>query len=165
VVDRLDVAAPAPDRPVPVSWVEEWVLDVAAKYPGVRVVADEYQLVGLAQRLAGRVDVERFAFAGGRGNDDLARTLRTAVYAGRLAFAPGCGSVGSHEGDKAETTDDLAAELQALELKERPGGRVRFDHPSGGHDDRAFALSLALWALPDDRPGGPDPLLISPALF
>lgn len=165
VVDRLDVAAPAPDRPVPVSWVEDWITDCAAKYPGVRVVADEYQLAGLAQRLAGRVRVERFAFAAGRGNDELARALRAAVYAGRLVFRPGVGSVGSHPGDSPETTDDLAAELRALELVERPGGRVRFDHPAGGHDDRAFALSLAVWALADDRPAGAEPLLVSSPAF
>ena len=164
VVDRLDAAAPAPDRPVPVAWVEAWVKDCAAKYPGVRVVLDEYQLAGLAQRLAGRVRVERFAFAAGRGNDDLARALRAAVYAGRLAFRPGTGAIaggGSQTGDTPET-NDLAAELRALELVERPGGRVRFDHPPGGHDDRAFALSLAVWALADDRPAGPEPLHVTP---
>ncbi|MFH5806009.1 terminase large subunit domain-containing protein [Alienimonas sp. DA493] len=165
VVDRLDVAAPAPDRPVPVAWVENWLTEVAAKYPGLRVVADEYQLAGLAQRLTGRVRIERFAFAAGRGNDELARALRTAVYGGRLAFRPGVGAVESHSGDTSETTDDLAAELRALELVERPGGRVRFDHPSGGHDDRAFALSLAVWALADDRPAGPEPLLVSSPAF
>ena len=171
VVDRLDAAAPAPGRPVPVAWVEAWVRDCAAKYPGVRVVVDEYQLAGLAQRLAGRVRIERFAFAAGRGNDDLARSLRAAVLEGRLAFRPGAGAVGSRPGVTSESSDadgapdDLAAELRALELKERPGGRVRFDHPPGGHDDRAFALALAVWALADDRPGGPDPLLISEPWF
>ncbi|NNJ27126.1 terminase large subunit domain-containing protein [Alienimonas chondri] len=165
VVDRLDVAAPTPDRPVPVSWVEDWILKVAAKYPGVRVVADEYQLAGLAQRLAGRVRIERFAFAAGRGNDDLARGLRTAVYGGRLAFRPGAGSVGSHLRDTTETTDDLAAELRALELIERPGGRVRFDHPPGGHDDRAFALSLAVWALGEPQAKGGDSLVVSRSMF
>ncbi len=165
VVDRLDVAAPAPDRPVPVAWVEAWITEVAAQYPGVRAVIDEYQLAGLAQRLAGRVHVERFAFAAGKGNDDLARALRAAVYAGRLAFRPGTGAVGSLPGDNTETQDDLAAELRSLELIQRPGGRVRFDHPSGGHDDRAFALSLAVWALADDRPAGPEPLVVSSAVF
>ena len=171
IVDRLDAAAPAPGRPVPVAWVEDWVRGVAAAYPGVRVVVDEYQLAGLAQRLAGRVDVERFAFAGGRGNDDLARALRAAVVEHRLAFRPGTGGVepaaGSHSGDTPETTadpDDLAAELRALELKERPGERLRFDHPPGGHDDRAFALSLAVWAL-GDRPAGADGLLVSGPAF
>ena len=168
IVDRLDVAAPTPDRPVPVAWVEEWVKDCVTEYPGVRVVVDEYQLAGLAQRLAGRADVERFAFAGGRGNDDLARSLRAAVYAGRLAFRPGCGAVGSQSGVTRETTpdaDDLAAELRSLELVERPGGRVRFDHPPGGHDDRAFAVSLAVWALADDRPAGAEVLLVSSPAF
>ena len=173
VVDRLDVAAPTPDRPVPVAWVEEWIKNCVAKYPGVRVVVDEYQLAGLAQRLGGRANVERFAFAAGRGNDDLARALRSAVYAGRLAFRPGTGATGSQSGVNGETndsiaqaaTDDLAAELRSLELIERANGRVRFDHPPGGHDDRAFALSLAVWALADDRPAGPEPLVVSRPAF
>ena len=167
VVDRLAVWAPAPGRPVPVAVVERWVREVAAAYPGVRVVVDEYQLAGLAQRLAGRARVERFAFAGGRGNDDLARALRAAVVEGRLAFRPGAGAVESHTGDTAETTtarDDLAAELRALELVERPNGRVRFDHPAGGHDDRAFAVSLAVWAL-GEGPAGADDLLVSAPAF
>lgn len=167
IVDRLDAVAPAPGRPVPVAWVEGWVREVAAAYPGVRVVVDEYQLAGLAQRLAGRVHVERFAFAAGRGNDDLARGLRGAVVDRRLAFRPGVGTLSSQLGDKPETPaepDDLAAELRALELVERPGGRLRFDHPPGGHDDRAFALSLAVWAL-GDRPTGADDLFVSGPAF
>ena len=178
VVDRLDAVAPAPGRPVPVAWVEAWVNRVAAAYPGVRVVVDEYQLAGLAQRLAGRVRIERFAFAAGRGNDDLARSLRGAVLEARLAFRPGTGILtpapGSHPGDNRESPpapydgdgpDDLAAELRALELVERPGGRVRFDHPPGGHDDRVFALALAVWALADDGPAGPEPLHITGPFF
>ena len=174
VVDRLDVWTPAPGRPVPVAWVEDWVRSAAAAYPGVRVVVDDYQLAGLAQRLAGRVCVERFAFAAGRGNDELARALRGAVVDGRLAFRPGTGPADpppkSHAGVTPETSaadsqpDDLAAELRALELVERPGGRVRFDHPPGGHDDRAFALALAVWAL-GERPAGADELFVSGPAF
>ncbi|MEM9703835.1 MAG: terminase, partial [Planctomycetota bacterium] len=169
VVDRLDVAVPTLDRPVPVSWIEERIIDCNAKYPGARVVADDYQLAGLAQRLAGRIVIERFAFAGGRGNDDLARALRAAVFGGRLAFHRGTGalkeSAGSHDGDKTETRDDLAAELRSLELHERPGGRVRFDHPPGGHDDRVFALSLAVWSLGEERSAAAEPLLVSGPAF
>ena len=171
VIDRLAVAAPAAGRPVPVSFIEDWVNEVARLYPGVRVVADDYQLAGLAQRLAGRVTIERFAFAGGKGNDDLARSLRRAVLGGRLAFRPGVGTVspgslpGDTTGDGDGERDDLAAELRALELVERPGGRVRFDHPPGGHDDRAFALSLAVWALGEEPAAPPDALHISGPAF
>lgn len=38
----------------------------------------------------------------------------------------------------------LARELRLLEKRPRPGGKTIVDHPSGGHDDRANSLALAV---------------------
>jgi hypothetical protein len=38
----------------------------------------------------------------------------------------------------------LVRELKTLERRPCPGGRVRVDHPRGGHDDHANALALAV---------------------
>jgi hypothetical protein len=37
----------------------------------------------------------------------------------------------------------LTRELKTLERRPRPAGRTIVDHPRGGHDDYANALSLA----------------------
>jgi len=41
----------------------------------------------------------------------------------------------------------LARELKLLERQARPGGKVRVDHPRGGHDDHANALALAVYSV------------------
>jgi hypothetical protein len=38
----------------------------------------------------------------------------------------------------------LARELKLLERRPRAGGRTLVDHPTGGHDDHANALALAV---------------------
>ena len=148
VVDRLDVVAPQPDAPVPIAWVDDWIARTAAAFPGVRFVVDGHQLVGTVQRFAAAVPITRFPFAGGFGNDRLARHLRSLILSGDLAWYPGCGRITErpgHEGTIADDDrrDDLETELCELVVVERSGGRVRFDHPSGGHDDRAFVLAVA----------------------
>ena len=143
VVDRLDVAAPEPGRPVPVAWVEDWIARQAAAFPGLRVTVDEHQLVGVVQRLEGRLPVERFAFAGGGGNHRLALCLRRLIAERAVAWPAGCGAVEDLPGVR----DDLETELSALVLRQSAGGRVRFDHPAGGHDDRAFVLAAACLSL------------------
>jgi hypothetical protein len=40
----------------------------------------------------------------------------------------------------------LVRELKLLERQARPGGKVRVDHPHGGHDDHANALALAIYS-------------------
>jgi len=40
----------------------------------------------------------------------------------------------------------LVRELKLLERQGRPGGRVRVDHPHGGHDDHANVLALAVYS-------------------
>ena len=40
----------------------------------------------------------------------------------------------------------LVRELKLLERQARPGGKVRVDHPHGGHDDHANALALAVYS-------------------
>ena len=140
VVDRMDVVAPTPERPVPIAWVESWIGRMADAFPGLRLVVDEHQLLGTVQRMAGRLPIERFAFAGGLGNDALARNLRSMVLARDVRWYAGCGSLGENA---AGERDDLERELCDLLVVERSRGRLRFDHPPGRHDDRAFALAVA----------------------
>ncbi|HWL10803.1 MAG TPA: terminase, partial [Planctomicrobium sp.] len=145
VIDRMDVVKPTPNLPTPVSWVEDWISEMAGRFPGVRFIVDEYQLIGTIQRLESRFPIQRFAFAGGEGNHRLAMTLRQLVLHQRLRWYPECGAVpGLHR-------DDLETELASLILRQSPGGRIRIDHRSDGihHDDRAFTLGVACLILND----------------
>ncbi|MBX3442902.1 MAG: terminase [Planctomyces sp.] len=142
IVDRMDVVRPAPDRATPVQWVEDWMRDMAARFPGIRFVIDEYQLAGTAQRLGGQHDVQRFAFSAGRGNCELASVLRQLILSRRVRWPPGCGTIPGEEG--RVPPDDLEAELASLIVREQ-AGRFRFLNRGDGrhHDDRSFALGVA----------------------
>jgi hypothetical protein len=150
IVDRMDVAVPQPGRPVLVSWVEDWIAQVAAGFGSVRFVLDEYQLLSIIQRESSRLDIQRFDFGAGRGNHALALTLRNLIVHRRVRWYAGCGQL-----PESATRDDLETELGSLILRQISGGRVRIDHrrDPGCHDDRAFALGAAcLVALRDDVP-------------
>lgn len=143
VVDRMDVAVPHPEVPVPVQWVEDWLAHSAAAFPQIHFVLDEYQLLGVIQRAQGRYSVSRFDFAGGRGNHALAMTLRNLILQRQLRWSPGCGQLPG-----LAERDDLETELGALIVRQMGSGRLRIDHrrTAGAHDDRAFALGAACLA-------------------
>ncbi|MBI1347268.1 terminase [bacterium] len=140
IVDRMDVVAPSADQPVLVQWVEDWIAHIAAHFPRVRFVLDEYQLLGVIQRLSAKYRLQRFDFAAGRGNHALALTLRNLIVHQQVRWYPGCGQLAN-----SPTCDDLETELAALVLRTNSGGRVRIDHRRQPccHDDRAFALGAA----------------------
>ncbi|QDT36112.1 Phage Terminase [Stratiformator vulcanicus] len=141
IVDRMDVVVPTPNNPVPVQWVEDWIERTAERFGRVKFVVDEYQLAGVVQRLSQRHDIERFEFAAGRGNHELAMTLRHMIAARRIRWYPGCG-----QREDTSECDDIETELASLLLKQASTGRVRIDHRHGFHDDRAFALGAAVLA-------------------
>ncbi|MCA8989636.1 MAG: hypothetical protein KDA78_18455, partial [Planctomycetaceae bacterium] len=150
VVDRMDVVVPGAGRPVPVKWVEEWLERVQRDFGCVRFVVDEYQLLSTIQRYETEMEMERFAFGGGKGNHQLAVVLRQMIVEGRVAWYAGCGSVDGEAGD------DLEAELKSVHLQQASGGRCRIDHVNDGvsHDDRVFALGVAVLAACEEERGG-----------
>jgi hypothetical protein len=159
IVDRMDVAVPSPGRPVPVQWVEDWLHEIAANFPGVRFVLDEYQLLGVIQRLSGRLPIARFDFAAGRGNHALAMTLRQQIVHRHVRWYPGCGQLPG-----VAERDDLETELSSLVLRSVSATRIRIAHRSdpGCHDDRAFALGIACLELVRSTTGDADELTITP---
>jgi len=147
LVDRMDVVQPGPRHPTQISWVEDWIQDVALKFPRVQFIVDEFQLVGTIQRLESRYPIQRFRFSGGEGNHRLAIALRQLVVHQKVNWYPDCGSVpGPHR-------NDLETELASLILKQSTSGRLRIDHRADGlhHDDRAFTLGVACLALSENR--------------
>ena len=171
IVDRMDVAVPRPDHPVPVLWVEDWMRNIAGNFHGVTFVVDEYQLLSTIQRLEHHYPVHRFEFAGARGNHRLAITLRRLILQRDIAWYPGCGEIGDIDQRAArrqpaeerfeqqqldepsgglrppacQAVDNLETELASLLLRQSPSGYCRIRHHQDGkhHDDRAFALGAA----------------------
>lgn len=158
IVDKMDVAVPQPQRPVLVQWVEDWIVATAQAFPHIRFVLDEYQLLGVIQKLSSIYPVDKFDFAAGRGNHALALTLRNLIVHRQVRWYPGCGQLNGVTGQ-----DDLVTELASLILRTNTGGRIRIDHrrDTGCHDDRAFALGAAcLTAV--RTPSSPDWLAVTP---
>jgi hypothetical protein len=142
VVDRMDVTAPKPDSPTPVSWVGDWIEEIAAKFQSVQFVLDEWQLLGVIQAWEKKVKIHRFEFAAGKGNHELALTLHRLIAQRQVAWYPQCG-----QRKDIPSRDDLETELASLLFRQSPSGRCRLDHRNDGdfHDDRSFALGAACW--------------------
>lgn len=140
IVDRMDVCCPTPESPVPVAWVERWIVEMARNFPGIRFAVDPYQLVGVIQRWEQIYPLRRIAFRGGETNHRMALLLRQLIVQRQLSWYPGCGAVSVAWG-----RDDLETELAALLWREHVSGRGRFDHRQDDrhHDNRAFALAAA----------------------
>jgi len=156
IVDRMDVAVPRPESPVQIQWVEDWVRRISEEFHNVTFVVDEWQLLGMIQRLGSRYPIRRFEFAGQKGNHALAMTLRRLIVHRQIRWYPGCGKIdtegtgfGNADGESSppdqSTADTLETELAALLLQQSPTGYCRINHRSDGrhHDDRAFALGAA----------------------
>jgi len=158
VVDCMDVVQPRAGQPVQVSWVEQWIERISESFGNVCFVLDEYQLLATIQKYEGRVELERFAFEGGKGNHSLAVCLRQLIVQGRVRWYPGCGAVESAWG-----RDDLETELASVVVKENSQGRWRIDHVQDGvhHDDRVFALGAAALRASEELGGG-DWMEVSP---
>jgi hypothetical protein len=147
IVDRMDVVRPSPSRFTPVQWVEDWMHFIAAGFPSVEFILDEYQLASTIQTLETRYNVRRFQFAAGEGNHRIAMALRQLILERRVRWYPGCGIAAGEE--VRQPPDNLETELGSLVVREHHSGRFRFDHlPGGGHhDDRSFALGVACESL------------------
>ncbi|TXH53879.1 MAG: hypothetical protein E6Q97_12060 [Desulfurellales bacterium] len=151
IVDRLDTLHPKlmDDGIVKVQWVEQWMRKVQEKFGGefgsVQFVCDPHQLVGTIQILeAEGFNIERFEFAGGRGNFEASHVLRKMILHKAVNWYPGCGQIKDSAGrvwTPGGSRDDLSTELAAL-LYKKIGNRYRFTHARDAHDDRAFVLSV-----------------------
>lgn len=147
IVDRMDVVKPISSQPTRISWVEDWIEDIASRFHSVRFIVDEYQLLSTIQQLEGRYPIKRFAFQSGQGNQKLAIQLRQLILQKKFAWYADCGAVpGMHR-------DDLETELASLILRQSNSGRIRIDHIQDGqhHDDRAFALGVAALGLAESN--------------
>jgi hypothetical protein len=69
------------------------------------------------------------------GNESKARIIEGLI----VAFDKGELSI------PEEDSEDLAAELSAYEWEYSPGGKMKYNAPSGLHDDLVIALALACW--------------------
>jgi hypothetical protein len=113
-------------RPVDFAEVERFILEAHKRF-GFSLRLDPWQGLDLAQRLRGAgVYAEEFSFTSA-SKQRLAATLLSAINGGNLTLYD---------------AEGLRDELLALRLVQSASGSWAFDHRSGGHDDRAIALSL-----------------------
>lgn len=128
VVDRLHRWVPGGAEAVDLSDVEATVLQAAREYDA-GVWVDPWQAALLAQRLrAEGVAVSEFVFS--------------ASSVGRLAH--GLFTALQNRGLLLPDDPELIDELLNVRLRTNSSGTVRLDHASGGHDDQAVAVALAI---------------------
>lgn len=152
VLDRMVAWQGSRARPVDFAEVEAAIVEAHERF-NFTLRLDPWQGLDLAQRLRGRgVPAEEFTFTAS-SKQRLAATLLSAINAGNLALYE---------------ADGLREELLGLRLVQSKSGLWSFDHRSGGHDDRAVALSLLAVSLLERpvgsmsaywEPGPPHPLL------
>lgn len=160
-IDECIVRQGAPDSPVRIADVENWLEARLNAFPHLGIIVDPYQLEGTVQRFAAQTaSITRYQARGPIGNYHMAELMRTSIIEQRLLWAPG---EGAHP---ILQNDDIVSELSELIIKQLPSGRYRFDHENGGHNDRAVAIGMGLIALHEDmvpRPHlVPEPLEIAP---
>lgn len=161
IVDRMDVTAPTPESPTPVSWVSDWLESVATQFPNLTIVIDPWQLIGLIQQYESQFHIKRFEFLSGKANHKLALTLRQLILEQRLSWYEHCGQL-----QQDSHRDDLETELASVFLKQSPSGSVRIDHKTSAnhHDDRVFALGAACLTLLEQQHQTQPSLTITPPL-
>lgn len=126
VLDRMQSWQGSRARPVDFAEVERFIVEAHQRFQ-FRLQLDPWQGLDLAQRLRGAgVFAEEFTFSAG-SKQRLASTLLSTINAGKL---------------RLYEADGLRDELLGLRLVQSSSGSWSFDHKSGGHDDRAVALSL-----------------------
>ena len=126
-LDSLTVWQGSSGEPVSILEIEQALLDVSTRWPGVRVSLDPWQLKGSAERLRGRVNLVEFTMTAGSVSR-LSQTLYSAITARQVTLYPDA---------------ELEHEILSLETK-ITGGGWRMDHSSRGHNDRSTALALAI---------------------
>ena len=130
VLDRMIAWKGSRLRPVDVGEVEETIVGAHGRFR-FKLSADPWQSMDLLRRLRSQgVSATEFTFSVA-SKQRLAGTLLSSINAGNLALYE---------------ADGLRDELSGLRLVQSSAGAWAFDHRSGGHDDRAVALSLALTA-------------------
>lgn len=127
VVDAVRVWTPRRGRPVDLQEVEETVAEVCGRYSAeLRYDPSQALLLGQQLRARGLRAVEEPFTVG-------SNSLRASLLFRLL-----------HERRLRLPDDELLSdELASVRLRESTGGRYRFDHDAGRHDDRVTALALA----------------------
>lgn len=137
VVDQLDVHQGSADHRVPVTLVEDWIVDVSKKYSPITFVIDPYNLEGTLQRFEHQLDVVRFEPRAGQANHKLAANLRSLIINKQIAWYPHTGSLPVN-GRMHDLTDEVA---EVSILMKSYGWRLSNDGDTW--DDRVVCVGMA----------------------
>lgn len=129
ILDRLSVWQGTRAKPVSESAVEAWLIQAHNAFNRALIRVDPWQTKGMAQRLrTAGIRVDEFAFTT-QSVGRLALGLYRSIKEHQLAIFP---------------DDALVDELLNVQLRQTSPGIYRMDHVSGGHDDRAVAIGMAV---------------------
>jgi hypothetical protein len=138
VVDLVKIWEGSRSHPISHVEVEEAVARISRHYNEAKVFVDQWQSVGLVERLRQRGVRAYVRFATQASNDQLAQLLFELFRTRKL---------------KLPRDERLIRELSRVRIEADPSGRLRINHDRSDHDDQAYALGLAaldIRARPDD---------------
>lgn len=142
VVDRMEVWAPLPGKPVDLDAVKSRADELVRAFRLRHACFDPNQAKFLIQHLEKRgVQVTHYHFAG-QGHKQIADNLKSLALNEKLRLYPGCGRLTLPSG----AVEDVVTELSKLIVVETGPHTHRVDHLPGLHDDRYTALALASWS-------------------
>jgi hypothetical protein len=127
VLDEMMVLEGSRDEPVSIANVERILLDVARRYPGVKVLADPWQFQSSLQRLRGEMRIHEFTFSAS-SVQRLSSALYETISSATLRVFP---------------DPELEREILGLRVVQTASG-WKFDHRSGGYSDRAVTLAMCV---------------------
>jgi len=136
IIDRLDVLQGSRNRRVPITDVEGWLDRQRVSFGLVGAVIDPYQMESTIQKYQLVLPVIAFEARGGKGNYEMAATLRSAIINQKIRFPEDAGYI-------KEKEHSFVDELVELVVKEMSYG-WRLDHLVNKHDDRAVAVGMGL---------------------
>jgi hypothetical protein len=139
VVERTRTWRPTRAQPLSQEAVFREVLAIADDTPGLRVVADAYQAVGLLERLGSQ----------GLRTDTFSYSAKSKSALGAMALR-----LVREAGWSLPADPELARDFRELRVVERPDGTFYVEVPRSarGHGDTAEAVLLATHALLDTQP-------------
>jgi len=137
IIDRCDVweGKTQKDGKVKPSVVRNWIRDVWKSFKPTEIIIDPAGMASEIEWMESQgMPVVEYGARGGKGNHEIAQTLRNMICGNCVRWYPGCGDIPG---------SSFVEELSRLVVKRMSYG-FRIDHESSEHDDRAVTLGMLL---------------------
>lgn len=140
VIDRCHKRLVELHRTQDVDWSlqKRLILEVARQYHNAEIIVDSSGVGDPIEedlRKAGTSLVRGYKFKNAKAKENVVEQLMVAIEQGLIALPD------------VERTQWLLDELRSFTYERLPSGNLRYQAPSGLHDDGVIALGLALYAM------------------